>query len=239
MIRLLALITLLNLLLLPFLTSAANNTETTENSNKQESTNTSSPVPQDNRFAMNPFQRSNAYRHHPNVYFPDRFSYQSDPTQVIKDTLEKITAFTTHSGNVNPVELRRFIETEIIPHFDFDNMAHWITGPYAQYMSTEEKINFQKQLRETFLSSLAKHLGSFDAENTRIRFTPAQYRGQEEAFVRTIVYRPNIRPMRLNFRMRQSGNDWKIIDVRADGASAVLYYRKHFMSQLRQYRQNY
>ena len=186
--------------------------------------------------AVNPYLRASAYQHHPNVYYPNRPVFENDPTRVIKNTLEKITAFTTHAGSVNPVELRNFIEREIIPHFDFDNMAHWITGPYAQYMSAEEKVSFQKQLRETFLSSLAKHLGSFDADNTRIRFSPAQYRGQAEAFVRTVVYRPDTRPMRLNFRMRQKAGEWKIIDVRADGASAVLYYRKHFMSQLRQYR---
>ena len=35
--------------------------------------------------------------------------------------------------------------------------------------------------------------------------------------------------------MRRSGDDWKIIDVKANGSSAVLYYRRHFMSQLRGY----
>ncbi len=192
------------------------------------------PIP-----GFNHYQASDAYRHHPNVYDPNsRYLVEKDPTQTIKETLEKLTAFITHAGSVNPVELRAFIENEIIPQFDFDNMSHWITGPYAPYMSTEEKIDFQKQLRETFLSSLAKHLGSFDAENTRIRFSPAQYRGQSEAFVRTIVSRPQQRPMRLNFRMRKAGNEWKIIDIRANGASAVIYYRSHFMSQLRQHRRN-
>jgi len=185
---------------------------------------------------FSPYQSNHAYQQTPNTYNPNRYAAEQDPTQKIKDTLEKLTAFITHADSVNPVELRAFIENEIIPQFDFDNMSHWITGPYAPYMSTEEKIDFQKKLRETFLSSLAKHLGSFDAEHTRIRFNPAQYRGQSEAFVRTVIGRPNQRPMRLNFRMRKSNGDWKIIDIRANGASAVIYYRSHFMSQLRQHR---
>lgn len=184
--------------------------------------------------AYNAYQSPHTYQQAPNYYEPNRYPIEQDPTQKIKDTLEKLTAFITHADSVNPVELRAFIENEIIPQFDFDNMSHWITGPYAPYMSTEEKIDFQKKLRETFLSSLAKHLGSFDAEHTRIRFSPAQYRGRSEAFVRTVVVRPNQRPMRLNFRMRKSDGDWKIIDIRANGASAVIYYRSQFMSQLRQ-----
>ena len=163
----------------------------------------------------------------------------SDPAYIIHTTLEKIIAFSSNSDKVNPVQLRGFIESQIIPHFDFDNMSHWITGRYASNMSEQDKTDFQRSLRETFLSSLAKHLGSFDAKNTRVRFFPARYRGPAEAFVSTTIYRPDTPAVRLDFRMKRDGNDWRIIDVKANGSSAVLYYRRHFMSQLRQYqRQN-
>ncbi len=237
--RFLALFIFLNLL---FLTSFANatehNNETKLPAHSQVSTYYAPPAQK-----FNHFPTANSYPYRTDIHAPDtydyNYSYEQPPTQVIKDTLQKITTFTTHAGNVSPVELRRFIENEIIPHFDFNSMSRWITGPYARYMSTQEKNNFQKQLRETLLSSLAKHLGSFDAEDTRIRFAPVQYRGQNEAFVRTFIYRPQQPPVRLNFRMRNTGNNWKIIDIRANGASAVLYYRNHFMSQLRRYRGNY
>ncbi|MCG6936621.1 MAG: ABC transporter substrate-binding protein [Gammaproteobacteria bacterium] len=158
-----------------------------------------------------------------------------DPGYVIKTTLDKITTFSSNSDKVDPARLRGFIENQIIPHFDFDNMSHWITGRYARYMSDKDKTDFQRNLRETFLSSLAKHLGSFDAKNTHVRFFPARYRGEDEAFVNTDVYRPDALTVQLDFRMRREGNDWKIIDIKANGSSAVLYYRDHFMSQLRQY----
>jgi len=166
-------------------------------------------------------------------------SVNNDPTYIIKTTLEKVVAFSSNADKVNPVQLRGFIENKIIPHFDFDNMSHWITGRYADNMTETDKIDFQRNLREAFLSSLAKHLGSFDAANTRFRFYPARYRGPGEAFVSTSVYRPNMQNVRLDFRMRRVGNDWKIIDIKANGASAVLYYRRHFISQLRNYRQAY
>lgn len=192
-----------------------------------------------NHFNQAPFWQHHTRQYYPRDYYPEPFNYPTDPVQVIKNTLEKITTFTTRAKNISPANLRRFIETQIIPHFDFNNMTHWIIGPYARYMSPEEKIAFQKQLRQTFLSSLARNLGSFDTANTQVRFIPAQYRGPMEAFVRTIIYHRGMSPMRLNFRMRRAGNDWKIIDVRANGASAVLYYRQHFISQLHQYRNNY
>jgi phospholipid transport system substrate-binding protein len=161
-----------------------------------------------------------------------------DPAYVINTALDKITTFSSNSDKVNPVKLRGFIENEIIPHFDFDNMSHWITGRYASNMSAQDKSDFQRNLRETFLSSLSKHLGSFDAENTRIRFYPARYRGPAESFVSASVYRPDVPAVRLDFRMRRDDNTWKIIDVKANGSSAVLYYRRHFISQLRQYQRS-
>jgi len=159
----------------------------------------------------------------------------TDPAYVIHTALDKITTFSSNSDKVNPVKLRGFIEHEIIPHFDFDNMSHWITGRYASNMSDNDKADFQRNLRETFLSSLSKHLGSFDAKNTRVKFFPARYRGPEESFVSTSIYRPDIPSVRLDFRMRRDADNWKIIDVKANGSSAVLYYRRHYISQLRQY----
>lgn len=162
-----------------------------------------------------------------------------DPGYVIKTTLDKITTFSSNSDKINPVKLRDFIENEIIPHFDFDNMSHWITGHYARNMTDQDKADFQRNLRETFLSSLAKHLGSFDAKNTRVVFSPARYRGQSETFVKTRIYRPDTPTVQLDFRMRYDENNWKIIDIKANGSSAVLYYRRHFISQLRQYKRQY
>jgi len=173
------------------------------------------------------------------VAYTSSATQNNDPAFIIHTTLNKITTFSSNANKVNPVKLRSFIENEIIPHFDFDNMSHWITGRYANNMSEQDKTDFQRSLRETFLSSLAKHLGSFDAKNTRVRFFPARYRGPDEAFVSTTIYRPDAASVRLDFRMKRAGNDWKIIDIKANGSSAVLYYRRHFMSQLRQYqRQN-
>ncbi len=175
----------------------------------------------------------------PSFAYNSTTSTSDDPGYVIKTTLDKITTFSSNSDKINPVKLRGFIENEIIPHFDFDNMSHWITGRYARNMTDQDKADFQRNLRETFLSSLAKHLGSFDAKNTRVQFSPAHYRGRSETFVRTSIYRPDAPTVQLDFRMRRDENSWKIIDIKANGSSAVLYYRRHFMSQLRQYKRQY
>jgi phospholipid transport system substrate-binding protein len=68
-----------------------------------------------------------------------------------------------------------------------------------------------------------------------VKFVKTRYRGRDESFVGTNIYRPDTLPVRLDFRMRRDGDDWKIIDVKANGSSAVLYYRRHFMAELREF----
>ena len=131
--------------------------------------------------------------------------------------------------------LRSFIENEIIPHFAFDKMTYWIAGPHARKMGAADLRDLEERVKQTFLTSLAKHLGSFDSETTKVRFRKAQYRGANEATVTAMVYQQYTQPSRLEFRMRAHGDNWKIIDVKANGTSAVIYYRKHFNNSLRQY----
>ena len=103
-------------------------------------------------------------------------------------------------------------------------------------MSTEDKIKFQNKLKETFLTSLVKHMGGFDPENTTLRYDRTRFRGRgDEAIVRVNVIRKTQPPARLDFGMQREDGKWRIVDVKANGNSAVLYYRRHFIAELRGY----
>jgi phospholipid transport system substrate-binding protein len=183
---------------------------------------------------MAPMFISSAYAY--NSYYAQPYQTQENPVTTIQNALDKLKTFNANSNNINPLLLRSFIENEIIPHFAFDQMTRWIAGPYARQMNPADLMELEERVKQTFLASLGKHLGSYDASNTRVTFRPARYRGRNEATVTALIYRHGTRPDRLEFRMRTHGNSWKIIDVKANGTSAVLYYRKHFTDSLRQYR---
>ena len=160
---------------------------------------------------------------------------QTDPVNSIKTTLDKLEKFSGDTEKASPIILRSFIENEIIPHFSFEEMSRWITGPYARRMTLQEREDFLQRLKEAFLNSMANHLGNLKNIKERVRFYPTRYRGFNEAIVGSKVYRDSSYPAKLEFRMRRMGADWKIVDVRANGTSAVVYYRQHFISELRQY----
>ena len=165
-----------------------------------------------------------------------RYADVPDPVKELKQAVEDLEKFIKGQDAAHPGMLRAYLEKEIFPHFDFDAMSEWITGPYARYMSTQDKIKFQTKLQETFLTALVKHMGGFDPANTSLRYDNTIFRGKgDEAVVRVNVIKAQQRPARLEFGMRRNDSKWKIVDVKANGTSAVLYYRRHFIAELREY----
>jgi phospholipid transport system substrate-binding protein len=102
-------------------------------------------------------------------------------------------------------------------------------------MSTEDKIKFQAKLQETFLKALVTHMGGFDPANTSLRYDTTRFRNRGEAVVRIKVIRQDQPTARLEFGMQRTDNKWRIVDVKANGTSAVLYYRRHFIAELREH----
>ncbi len=165
-----------------------------------------------------------------------RYTDVPDPVKELRRVVDDLEQFIKGQDVAHPGVLRAYLEKEIFPHFDFDAMSEWITGPYARYMSTQDKIKFQSKLQETFLTALVKHMGGFNPDNVSLRYDKTIFRGRgDEAVVRVNVVRPQQPVARLEFGMRQNDGKWKIIDVKANGTSAVLYYRRHFIAELRGY----
>ena len=163
---------------------------------------------------------------------------RENPVDTIQNALEKLQQFSANKDNANPALLGAFIEQQIIPHFDFEQMTRWVAGPFLRHMSTEDLQQLEARVKKTFLNSLDKHLSTYNASTTRFNMRRAQYRGPDQATVATLLFSQNQPPVRLDFRMRADGNSWKIVDISANGMSAAHYYRKQFLSTLKQYRYN-
>lgn len=163
-----------------------------------------------------------------------RYADIPDPVKELRQAVEDLEKFIKGQDAAHPGMLRAYLEKKIFPHFDFDAMSEWITGPYARYMSKEDKIKFQTKLQETFLTALVTHMGGFDPGNTSLRYDRTRFRSRgEEAVVRVNVIKKDQPAARLEFGMQRTDGKWKIVDVKANGTSAVLYYRRHFIAELR------
>ncbi len=169
------------------------------------------------------------------IFAQNVFAEAKDPAGSLQTTLDKISAFHKTQPRHNAFALRHFIEQEIMPRFSFQQMTHWIAGPYARYMTANDKTAFAARLRTDFLSMLSEHLGSFDPDSYLIQIDKTRYIQPDHATVAVHVSFRQRQPVTLSFRMQRIQHLWKIVDIQSNGISLVMYYRARYISQLHSY----
>jgi len=162
-------------------------------------------------------------------------SNRPDPAHSLQVTLNKISAFHKNNYYHDKFALRHFIEQEIMPRFSFQQMTRWVAGPYARYMTANDRAAFAAQLKTDFLSMLIEHLGNFDPDSHLIQIDKTRYIQPTQATVAVRVSFRQQQPITLSFRMQRIQQLWKIVDIRSNGISLVMFYRTRYISQLRGY----
>ncbi len=169
------------------------------------------------------------------IFARNVFAGAENPADSLRATLDRISAFHKTESRHNPSALRHFIEQDIMPHFSFQQMTHWVAGPYARYMTADDRRAFTAQLRSDFLNMLSKHLGSFDPDSHLIQIDKTRYTQPDQATVAVHVSFRQQQPITLSFRMQQIRHLWKIVDIQSNGISLIMFYRTRYISQLRGY----
>lgn len=170
------------------------------------------------------------------VFTRNVFAGANDPADSLQATLDKISAFHKSKHHHKTLALEHFIKQEIMPRFSFQQMTHWVAGPYARNMTANDKIAFAAQLRASFLSMLIEHFGNFNPDRYLIQIDKARYTHPDLATVAMRVsFQQQQQPISLSFRMQRIQRLWKIVDIQSNGLSLVMFYRAHYISQLRGY----
>lgn len=143
---------------------------------------------------------------------------------VLRGGMDKLLAFLAKGEN--KLQVAAFLNKEMAPYFDFDYMAKWVAGPRYARMGEEARDALSAKLEARFLGTLAKRLAAYDDQ--QVRFFRPRMMGRGAVSVTVGILRPGRYPAKLDFRMRRSGDSWKIYDVVANGRSASAYYRMQF-----------
>ena len=159
----------------------------------------------------------------------------SAPQEIVRRGVDRLAGFLIGAQRPGPSLVRKFLEREIAPHFDFAYMARWAAGPYSRRMDASAQAAMTGRLRALFLGALARNLGSFSGSLPQVRVYPARPgRNRGESVVDARV---DAGPWKVNlaFRFYRASDGWKVFDVAANGISAVAYYRRYFSTLLRRY----
>jgi phospholipid transport system substrate-binding protein len=115
-------------------------------------------------------------------------------------------------------------------------MARFAAGPLYRRMSADQHRRLNAKVENMFLDALARNLGTYARPLPRIDIYPARAgrAGNDASVIARVVTDAGL-AVNLEFRWYWNDGGWKIFDVSANGASALLFYRGYFSTLIRRY----
>jgi phospholipid transport system substrate-binding protein len=148
------------------------------------------------------------------------------PRDQIQDAIEKVTS-TLKDPSLKGDAKKRLerLRQVIFPKFDFTEMGKRSLGSNWQRRSPEEQQQFVKLFTELIENSYSDNLSSYDGEKVTIT---SEKQDKDYAQVDTKIVNKKGEEFAVNYRLLQSGNDWKVYDVVIENISIVNNYRSQF-----------
>ena len=116
--------------------------------------------------------------------------------------------------------------------YDLPLMARISVGPQWASLSADDQQKITDAFSALSIATFASRFDGFGGESFKITGESPTTGGDD--VVDTKLMRPNDEPVDLNYRMRKTGDDWKVIDIFLSGTiSQLANYRSEFSATLR------
>ncbi len=177
------------------------------------------------RLARRPTRRAAVLAAAALAFGPAAFAAPADPAAARVDTFDNTLLDTMKQGG-GVRERARKLTPAVDAAFDVPTMTRFAVGPKWAQMTPAQ----QKALIDAFTRlSVASYAHNFDKYGgERFDLEPnVQTRGADK-IVQVKLVPPHDKPVNLIYRMRQTPDGWKIIDVYYDGVSQLTTRRSDF-----------
>jgi phospholipid transport system substrate-binding protein len=146
------------------------------------------------------------------------------PTEQIQSAVERATAI-LNNPKLQAEARRKELKEAVYPRFDFAEMARRSLGSHWQRRSPEEQRDFVKAFTELIEQAYMSNLESYEGEKVVIG---KEKQDKDFAEVDTKIITKKGEEFSVNYKLHQSGSDWKVYDVVIENISLVNNYRSQF-----------
>ena len=113
--------------------------------------------------------------------------------------------------------------------FAVDTIARFVLGRHWRVVTPEERLEYRRLFRLYVLDTYASRLDGYAGETFDI--LKAQPLDERDTMVSTQIIRPDGGPpIRVDYRVRQRAEQYKVVDVHVEGVSLVITQRSEFGS---------
>jgi phospholipid transport system substrate-binding protein len=164
-------------------------------------------------------------------------SATEDPIQMLKNvTSRTMGALKENRSDLHrhPEKIYDVVNSYILPHVDFTEMARWVVGRNAWQEANEAtKREFVGEFRTMVVRTYAQSLLKYT--NQTVEFTPLRgsQEGKGRVQVSSFIREPGKKPVRMDYRLLRADGNWKVYDIIIEGVSLMQGYRAQFADDVR------
>lgn len=163
---------------------------------------------------------------------------EKSPVDLLEESINKVLAFLSRPQQAGLEQITYFLKKEITPHFDFTYMARWVAGRYYKDMSPKQRQRFTETFAELFITTFVQKISQYRTYPPVVENFISRRTSANEALASAVVVQENGRNIQVDFKFIRTPRGWKVVDVRANGVSALFYYRNFFVEQVRRQKEN-
>ena len=147
--------------------------------------------------------------------------------RVLADEAIQSLADETLSEAQRESEFRDFL----VKAFDVRVIGRFVLGRYWRVATPAEREEFETLFLEFVVRTYARRLGQYGGETLRIRDTLSD--GDADTVVRSEIVSSGFPDVRIDWRVRRTGDSYRIVDVTVEGVSLAITQRDEFAAVIR------
>lgn len=155
------------------------------------------------------------------------------PVEMLQSATDQMLHALDQTKNKNPKTLYGLVERILLPHVDLDHMSQQIVGGAWAKASPAQRSAFKHEFTYFVTRTYSTALASY--HNDKVRYFPVRggVKG-DRVQVHSAIDQNNGQSVAVNYRLLQSGGQWKVYDFSVEGVSIVSNYRSQFAPTLRE-----
>lgn len=126
---------------------------------------------------------------------------------------------------------RRFREI-VKDYIAFKTIARWVLGRHWRKADKQQQQRYLGLFEDLMVATYAHRFQNYSGETLMV--TGTRVIDENQALVQTTLMRPNAdKPLRVDWRVRQTQDQYRVIDIMVEGLSMAQTQRSEFASVLR------
>ena len=167
---------------------------------------------------------------------------ERSPEEVIRASIDELVGQIEGRRDYfadNMDELEALVDDSLEDVADFRYIGASVMGRYFRNATPQQRSRFVDTFRQTLIDTYAKGLVTFDYQALRVLDDQPPPRYEDQASVAMEVVASDGTPYPVNYTLRLSDGEWKVVNVIVNGINLGLTFRNQFDQAMRDHNRDY